>query len=148
MRLRRPSPATLLAAGGILALDQATKLAVAIVRDRLPYPVTGRIRLEYVHNTGMSFSLFTGHAWVFTLLTAAISAALAAGLVSAPRRYALPMAIILGGSLGNLIDRLRLGYVIDFLGIYSYPTFNLADVAIGVGAALLVLSVLRRPAGE
>jgi signal peptidase II len=142
----RPPLAALGAVALVLVADQAAKLAIAGVRARLPYHVFDHVRIEYVHNTGMSFSLFTGHAWVFTVLSSLISLALAAALVLAPRRYALGVALILGGSLGNLIDRFRLGYVIDFVGVYTWPTFNVADIAIVGGAALLVLAVLGRPA--
>jgi signal peptidase II len=133
----------LVAAASVLAADQALKLAVAGVRTRLPYRVLGDVRIEYVHNTGASFSLFTGHGWAVTVLTSLICVGLAGALALTPRRYASALGLILGGSLGNLVDRYRLGFVVDYVGVYRWPTFNLADVAIAVGAALLVLTVLR-----
>jgi signal peptidase II len=145
LHVHRPPVAALAVTALVVIADQAVKAVIWADRATLPHRVFDHVRLEFVHNTGMSFSLFSGHPWVFTLLSSLISLALVAALVLAPRRYAMGIALILGGSLGNLIDRFRLGYVIDYLGVYGWPRFNVADAAIVAGAALLVLAVLRRP---
>ena len=102
--------------------------------------IPGLLHLTYVRNTGAAFGLFRGYSSVFILL-----AVLVAGWVSwelARRRHPplgrLGLALILGGAVGNVIDRLRIGSVIDFIDVRVWPVFNLADSAITVGVVLLV----------
>jgi signal peptidase II len=103
-----------------------------------------------LHNTGAAFSFLAEAAgwqrWLFTTLAIIVSAALVLWLRridSEARLLASAVALILGGALGNVIDRLRLGYVIDFLnvhwGVHYFPAFNVADSSITIGAALLLL---------
>ena len=139
MKLHRPPWPGLLAAAVILAADQITKLLIMHFRDRLPYFLVGDIRIEYTQNTGASFSVFRGHGSVLMVVVSVIAVAVAVGLLSTPRKYAVALGLIFGGSLGNLIDRIRLGYVVDFFGVYSWPTFNVSDAALVAGIALLVL---------
>ena len=75
-------------------------------------------------------------------MIACVCVGLAVAVWRAPVRFALPLAIVLGGAAGNLIDRLRFGYVVDYVGLGPWPTFNVGDVAILVGAALIVVRVL------
>ena len=135
----------------LIGLDQATKwLAVA----SLPYQVQvgfvpGLWNWHLTHNTGAAFSfLANAGGWqhgFFIALATLISVVLAVALRRVPRedwRNAFPFALIIAGALGNLIDRLRLGYVVDFVewfvGDFYWPVFNLADSCIVVGAVLMV----------
>ena len=130
-------------AGTVLAADQAGKWVVRHQAGHLPWHLTGGLRIELNYNAGISFSQFAGASWVMALV-AAVCAGVAIALWFAPPAYRPALGIILGGALGNLVDRLVWdGAVIDFLGVYTWPTFNLADVAIVGGTMLLALRVLR-----
>jgi len=140
------------------AADQASK-AWAVRSLPLHEPrelVHGLFGLVHVRNTGVAFSLLSNldPGWVHPLLI--IATALAMGAVLAyiaylPCRGAAPvgLGLILGGAIGNLIDRARLGYVIDFLDLYwrghHWPTFNVADVGITAGIVLLVIDMVASP---
>ena len=148
----------LLAVGGtIILLDQVTKL---LVLHFLPLYsameiVPGFFNLVHVRNTGAAFSILAGanSAWrqgLFVGLTLVVVAILlfAYGKLRSDDRWTrTAYALIIGGALGNLIDRLRLGEVVDFLdcyaGSYHWPAFNIADSAITAGALMLIVSVLR-----
>ena len=138
--------------------DQATK--VWTVRNLPLYElreiVPGFFGLAHVRNTGVAFSLLSNldPRWVHPLLI--LATLLAMGAVFAyiaylPGRGTAPvgLGLILGGATGNLIDRARLGYVVDFLDLYwrnhHWPTFNVADVGITVGIALLVIDMAVSP---
>ena len=136
----------------VIALDQWSK---AIALDALEYlqPVAfleGFWNWTLVHNYGAAFSFLANaggwQKYFFAGLAVAVSTLLAFWLARTPRgdwRTALPFALVIGGALGNLIDRLRFGYVVDFVdwywGDYHWPAFNVADSAIVVGAVLMVL---------
>jgi signal peptidase II len=139
-----------LAAAVVLA-DQLTKLAVlSYFADRSPRePITGFFNLVLVYNKGAAFSMFADAAgWQTPLLAAfALVASAIVGylIVKDPQKKLLcfGLALILGGALGNLVDRLRFGHVVDFLDFHAlgwhWPAFNVADSAITVGAVLLIL---------
>ena len=149
---RRNALLWLLLSAAVIALDQLTKALVvahfAPGQTRVLIPHLLDLTLAY--NRGAAFSFLAGadgwQRWLFTALAVGISAALAVALARTPRgawRSALPFALIIGGALGNLIDRLRLGRVVDFILVHwrndwYYPAFNVADSAITVGAVLLV----------
>jgi len=152
-RERFPWAAALLIAGGVLALDQATKAWVLRTMPGAP-PLTvipGFFDVIFSRNTGGVFGLFAGppSAARRALFTAATAAALALLAVLLHRwgresRLALTaLALVSGGAVGNLIDRLRFGSVVDFIDwhwrSYHWYTFNVADAAITSGAALLLL---------
>ena len=137
-------------AAAIVALDQLTKWAVL---GHFAYgerrEITGFFNLVLVYNKGAAFSLFAQAAGWQTPLLAAFALA-AAVIVSVlilrnPDRglLCLGLALILGGAVGNLIDRLRFGHVVDFLDFHAlgwhWPAFNVADSAISIGAVLLIL---------
>ncbi len=118
--------------------------------------IPGFFALTYVRNTGGAFGILpTG---TFGLALAALAAAVAIVVYTIrarsplPRLLAFALALPLGGSLGNLIDRVRLHYVVDFLDVYvgphHWPVFNVADSAICVGVALLAISFGRQPTGD
>lgn len=140
----------------MIALDQLSKwLAVGHLQFQQPQPfMPGFWNWTLTHNTGAAFSfLANAGGWqhgFFIALALVISGGLAIGLKRTTRRdwrTALPYALIIAGALGNVIDRLRFGYVIDFVQWYwksfHWPVFNLADSCIVAGAALMVLFSLR-----
>jgi signal peptidase II len=130
-------------AGLVLLLDQAGKWLVRREAAELPYRLAGGLRLDLTYNSGVSFSRFAEAGDIVVALVAAVVGGVAVALWLAPR-HRLALGVIFGGAVGNLIDRLRFdGAVVDFIGVYRWPSFNLADVAIVVGTALLVLKVLR-----
>lgn len=110
--------------------------------------IPGLLSFTYVENRGAAFGIFEGQRAFITLLVLAILAGAAWLLFSNKikgRLERICMTMIIAGGLGNLIDRIRLGYVVDFIDInqlFSYPMFNLADCFVVVGACLLMVSVL------
>lgn len=136
----------------VLALDQASKLTVRLVLGpELPIEVTGFFNLVTAYNKGVSFSLLTideAHGpYVFTALSLLIVGWLVWWLRRNPRPfYALLAGLIVGGALGNVLDRLYLGAVFDFLdfhlGGWHWPAFNLADCGVVLGALGLILDGL------
>ncbi|HSR72284.1 MAG TPA: signal peptidase II [Kiloniellales bacterium] len=152
----RPSAALAFALGLaalVILLDQITKwliLGVVMVPPRT-IEVTGFFNLVLVFNTGVSFGLFGGEAawkpYAFGLLALAVSGGLLVWLWRNPQRLpAFAVGLIIGGALGNVIDRLRFAAVVDFLDFHlagwHWPAFNLADAAITLGVALLVVDGL------
>lgn len=135
----------------IVVLDQYTKgLASSQLSYGRPVEVFFWFNLTLQHNTGAAFSLLSDaggwQRWFFTLVALVISAALAVWLARAERGewlLALSLALILGGALGNVWDRLDHGYVVDFISVHYggwyFPAFNLADSAITVGAGCMLL---------
>lgn len=143
-------------AAGIILLDQVTKLWV--VRDFYygeRMEVTSFFNLVLAHNTGAAFSMLAsagGWQRVFFIGLAVAASAIIAYLLVRHRhepRFCLALSAILGGALGNLVDRVRLGYVVDFLDFhvlgYHWPAFNVADMTITGGAILIVWDSLRKP---
>ena len=144
-----------LIAGLVLFLDQATK-AVIVARfswQTVVPVIPGFFRLVRAENTGMAFGLFSDSSspfafWLLTLVSAAVLGVIAF-LLWKDRTYSrfggVGLAIILGGAAGNVVDRLVRGKVIDFLDFYigshHWPAFNLADSAIVIGAAVLLLEL-------
>ena len=111
-----------------------------------PQPLVGNaIRLARVHNTGGAFGLFPGRPALFIAVSATIAAGLLVLLLSDWVRgwwMKAGVAILLAGSVGNLIDRALYGFVMDFFEIRGFPVLNLADSCVTVGAGLIILSVL------
>jgi signal peptidase II len=135
----------------VVILDQVSK---EWIRNNIPYngslPAMGRLTIVHVQNTGSAFGLFTGQAFLLSIVSVA-------GLVVVLLffRYlkqlgmagGIALSLIFAGALGNLIDRLRLEYVTDFIyvwlwGTFSWPAFNVADSAITTGAILLAVVAL------
>jgi signal peptidase II len=145
----------------LIVADQWTKhIVLAHLQEGVPIPVIpGFLNWMLAFNTGAAFSFLADaggwQRWGFSLLAVAISLALTAWLARTPRRdwlTALPLALVIGGAIGNLIDRLRFGHVVDFVQVYhgdwTFPAFNVADSAISVGAVLLALASLRSGKAE
>jgi signal peptidase II len=135
----------------VVAADQLSKIWV---RSHLTVgqslPETGWLRLTHVHNTGAAFGLFQGQSFPLTVIgLLGISALLLYALVFY-RRFPLldntlgkvALGLVLGGTIGNLIDRLRLGYITDFIDFGFWPAFNVADSSIVVGVIIFAYSLL------
>jgi signal peptidase II len=136
----------------IIALDLWTKhIALSTLQPFVPVPfIDGFWDWRLAFNTGAAFSFLSDaggwQRWLFSGLAVGISGLLAFWLSRLPRndwKQALPFALIIGGALGNLVDRLRYGHVVDFIdwyvGSYHWPAFNIADSAIVGGAIALAL---------
>ncbi|MGB3553176.1 MAG: signal peptidase II [Jannaschia sp.] len=137
----------LAAAGLALAVDQATKAAILANADTLAggWDVFPGFALVVGRNDGVAFGLLGGTGpWTLVMLAALILGWLGFALLQAPRRReAMAYGAIIGGALGNVIDRLRYGAVTDFLDLYvgrwHWPAFNFADIAVVCGAAAIIL---------
>lgn len=135
----------------VLILDQLSKLTiVSMMRLYESIQITPFFNLTYVRNTGAAFSFLSEaggwQRWFFAALAFIVSIVIAAWLARLKRHetlLAVSLALVLGGAVGNLIDRLAYGYVIDFLDVYyrtwHWPAFNVADSAITLGVGLMLL---------
>lgn len=136
-------PAALALAVVVLILDQFSKWAALQSWSGLPRSLFG-VRLEVAYNPGISFSQLSDAGPIVIGLVAAVAVAVVIALVFVAPRYRPPLGVVLGGALGNLVDRLRYdGTVLDFIGILIWPSFNVADVAIVGGTLWLVVVMLR-----
>jgi signal peptidase II len=132
----------------ILIFDQLTKYIVTqCIPQDVSIPIIKDIfHLTHILNRGAAFGIFKNQAYFF-IITAI--AAITFILINLRRkripRIEIALSLILSGAIGNLIDRLRLGAVIDFLDFRIWPVFNIADTAITIGAILLAYTILKRP---
>jgi signal peptidase II len=144
----------------IIILDLGTK---AVASHYLvlyqPVPVLPGFNWTLMHNTGAAFSFLSDASgwqrWFFSVIAIAVSVGITIWLKRLqPNQVwlAVALALILGGALGNVWDRLTLGYVVDFVQVYydkwAWPAFNVADSAISVGAVILVIDSLRGEHGS
>lgn len=128
----------------MLAADQITKWIVLQEWAGLPLRAAAWLRLDITYNSGISFSQLRDTGSLVVVLVAAVVGGVTIALLLAPPRYRPALGVILGGALGNLVDRLRYdGAVLDFVGVSRYPSFNVADVAIFIGTAWLVVQMVR-----
>ncbi|PDW04623.1 signal peptidase II [Candidatus Viridilinea mediisalina] len=142
-------------AGMAIIFDQVSKwwVAQALGPETMTafIPVGNHMRIAYSHNTGVAFSLFQGHSEILTIIALLIIAgAIYFYRTQMPHQRLsaqLTMGFILGGALGNVIDRIRLGYVVDFIQVGWWPIFNLADSFICIGAAMLMFQIIRDDLG-
>lgn len=154
LRLRKLTLVWFAIAAAILLLDQWSKLWIV---ERYAYGDTeffsSFFNLVRAHNYGAAFSFLSDaggwQRWGFSLLAAVISTMIIVWIARLPmhrKLEGLALALILGGALGNLYDRLTLGYVVDFLDFHwsgkHFPAFNVADTGISVGAAILIFDTL------
>ena len=139
----------------VLLLDQFTKvLVLGAFQLGDSKPITSFFNLVRVHNHGAAFSFLAGaggwQRWFFTGIGVAAAIFMVWMLRShaGQKLFSLAIALILGGAIGNVIDRLLHGYVVDFLDFYwetwHFPAFNVADAGISVGAALLIMDEIFR----
>jgi signal peptidase II len=153
----RTKSAYLLCAAIVLVADQLTKAWATTSLKPVPYVevIPGLFRLSYATNRGVAFSLFADSQFDIRWILSAVSLIAALFVLSYFRRAPadkpwlnVSLALLMAGIVGNMIDRVRLGEVVDFIelhwhSLYSWPTFNVADSAICVGAVLLALEMLR-----
>ena len=129
----------------IVLLDQITKfLAKILIGEKTIVLVKNILHLNLTKNTGAAFSLLQGNNFILTLLGLVILCVLVYYLFHSGRDEAIALSMIIGGAIGNLIDRVLHEGVIDFIQISIWPIFNLADVAISVGAILLIYSLVKK----
>ena len=139
----------------IVVLDQLTKLAIIKWVPRYEkISVNDFINITHQQNAGAAFSLLADaggwQRWAFIVLATGVSGLIVGWLwrlrFEGQFVLAAGLALVLGGAVGNLVDRIRLGYVIDFIqvwiGSWPFPSFNVADAAISVGAAFLIIDAL------
>jgi signal peptidase II len=141
-------------AGMVFVLDQLTKwwiIEVVGLQERVSIPVLPVFSLTWVENRGVSMGLFTADSDAGRWLLVFVTAAIAVGVAWWIRREShwieqAALGLILGGALGNIVDRIRFGYVVDFVHLHvarwSFYVFNAADAAITVGVAVLLLRAL------
>ena len=142
-RSRRGLALALVLAAVVVAADQASKWLVRAAADDLPLRLVGGLRIDLTYNSGISFSRFAGAGPIVVVLVAAVATGVTVALLLSPPRYRPALGIVLGGAVGNLIDRLRFdGAVVDFVAVYGWPSFNVADAAIVVGTVLLGAQVI------
>ena len=146
----------------VVVLDQLTKAIVVqriALHDYVPL-VDGLLSLSHVRNHGAAFGLLSDWNLPYQSLLLSTLSLIALGAIAAyflrlPKGAWLPrlsLSLVLGGAIGNVLDRLRLGYVVDFVHVYwrdyQWPDFNVADSAITIGVALLVIDILTSPESE
>ena len=134
---------------GVIALDQVTKaLVLNFLYEGQLELIPGVLRFTYVENRGMAFGLLSDHRWVFMVLS--VLGILLVGFYL--YRYVsstlgrVSLALVIGGGIGNMIDRISLGFVVDFIDFCLFDfwiwVFNIADAAVCVGAALFALELI------
>ena len=135
----------------LVGIDQVTKLWASSQLGKAGKVLElwpGVFEFRYSENTGVAFSLLEGQRWLFIPLTLITSVLIAVMLVRSPMRrrffFSFPCALILAGGIGNLMDRVAYGFVIDFLYVrlIDFPIFNFADCCVVVGAILMFIAVL------
>jgi len=141
-------------AATVVLLDQVTKLYIMLEFSLgESHTITGFFNLVRAHNEGAAFSFLSDaggwQRWFLTLVSIIVSVIIAIWLTRLPRQRlleALALSLILGGALGNLYDRMTLGYVVDFLDFHwagwHFAAFNVADMGISVGAGLIIIDAL------
>lgn len=137
------------AAALVVVLDQLSKyLAVGnLIGAGTVRVIPGLFNFVYVENTGAAFGMMKGQRWIFMILSTVLIVALAVYLVLTRKKTGFGMGIaismIIGGGIGNQIDRFVRGYVVDFIefGFFRFPVFNVADSFVTIGAFLLVILI-------
>lgn len=141
---------------GIILIDQISKLLV------LRFLYEGQLRLipnvlhfTYVENTGMAFGMLSEHRWIFMVLSVVGIVAVCAYLYffAKTRLSRISLSLIIGGGIGNMIDRVRLGFVVDFIDFCAFPelwswVFNVADAAVCIGTALFLVDLVMDTVAE
>ena len=134
---------------GVIGLDQLTKwLAVVNLQGEASFPLWRDVlHFTYVENTGMAFGMLKDHRWVFMVFSTVSIIALLIYLFRfrpESRWMQISMAFIIGGGIGNMIDRIILGYVIDFIDftLINFAVFNIADSFVCVGAGMMIVYLI------
>ena len=134
-----------------VAADQVSKIiavnALETVGNTAKF-IPHFIRFEYQQNTGMAWGLLPNSRWLFVAVTVIVAAIIVYAIIryrkTMPRFVAVTLTLVLSGAIGNLIDRLFLGYVRDFIAFdfYDFPVFNIADTCVTIGSILLFIAIL------
>lgn len=139
----------------IVILDQITKtMATANLMMFDPVAIMPMLNFTLMHNEGAAFSFLSNaggwQRWFFTIIASVVSIVLIVWikkLSPQEKGMAISLSLILGGAIGNLIDRVQFGYVVDFIDVYynasHWPAFNIADAAISVGAVVMIIYSFR-----
>jgi signal peptidase II len=133
---------------GVFLLDQWSKAAVSAYINGNGGPVSllgGKVLFNIVHNTGAAFGILPNQTVLFILIALAIVAGLIFSyhrLAQGPLWIRVGLGLVLGGAIGNLTDRVRLGYVVDFIDLRWWPVFNLADSSIVIGVCILIVTLM------
>lgn len=143
------------------ALDRLTKLAVQMHLDPAPFVgsrfemplIPGLVGLTYVENTGAAFSMGEGYGAAFVALALVVTVGAVAYLLRAKavsRLEVVGLALVVGGAIGNAVDRAAFGYVVDFIAteFMDFPVFNVADIGITCGVAIAFIGFLVSPANK
>lgn len=138
----------------VIGCDQLTKWLIVSdmqLSETIPL-IENVLHITYIRNTGAAFSFFAGHTTALGVFTAIL---VAAGLVfiyvkrkTGQKLMMVAVSLIIGGGAGNLIDRAAYGYVVDFIDFRVFPVFNVADICVTVGCALLCISILKSESGK
>ncbi len=130
----------------VILLDQLTKfLAIKFLQPNTPVPlIKNFLNLTLVHNRGAAFGFFQNQLLLFVLISFFAIALILYNLKNKTNSIVLKisLSLILGGAVGNLIDRLRFGFVVDFLDLRIWPVFNIADSVITIAALILTWELL------
>jgi signal peptidase II len=149
LRLIRDYLGLLAMSGTVIALDQISK---AVIRSRLAFGdiwspfdwLTPYARIVHWNNTGAAFGMFPQGSLVFTIIAIIVSLAIIYYYPQVPRNEVplrIALGLQLGGALGNLISRLTVGAVTDFISVGNFPVFNIADSSISIGVAVLLVGM-------
>jgi len=127
----------------IIFIDQLTKFLLIGAHIRI---IEGFFLLNYVTNTGAGFGILKGSTWLLIFFSIFVIGLIIFYLDKVPKTkyYTIAMGLILGGTIGNLIDRIFRGHVVDFIDLTFWPVFNIADSAITIGAIMLIFSNIRK----
>lgn len=134
---------------GFVLLDQITKILVAAnmaLYESIPV-IPNILSITYIHNRGAAWGMFSEHRWVFLIITAAAIIIMPIILYRYRKLHFLfgfSLSMILAGAIGNMIDRVFLGYVIDFIEatFIKFPIFNVADICVTIGAFLMAIYLI------
>ena len=134
----------------IVAADQLSKIWIRSYPEAQAIFETGFFRIIHTHNTGAAFGLFQGHSFALTVVASVTIAVILLYIFYIHRRFPIlanrlsrsALGLVLGGAVGNLIDRLLFGYVTDFIDFGVWPAFNIADSAVTIGIIILIYSLL------
>ncbi|MDD6924073.1 MAG: signal peptidase II [Veillonellaceae bacterium] len=131
----------------IIVLDQAAKhLIDAMLIPGMQIPIFPFFSITYVQNPGAAFGIFAGKRLAFILIGIVITMAFLVAyrwLSGKCKKYRYGTALLASGAVGNMIDRIQYGYVIDFFDLHIWPVFNIADIAIVAGAFIAMYAVIR-----
>jgi len=133
-----------IAAAAIIFSDQLTK----ILFTNKQYSILGFEIIKYSENTGAAFSILGGYRWLFIAVAVAALVMLlfyATRIECKRKGIQITLGILIGGILGNLIDRISLGYVRDFIDLKIWPNFNVADSAMFISVIILAIYIIKRP---